>query len=184
MMCSSSPKATARMLVRISFGLSLLFVGMTHYMDFDSYSLMVSDGLGPLAMLGTVWSYVMPALMIVGGALFVIGVFRSVAVWTSGIALASIPAGMLLKPVLSGVGLDETMPPALTAFVWLLVFLMVAKDSCGGMMGCGSACASGCGAGCGCGKPGCNCPAPGSKMSAPAPAAKAPVKKPTVKKSV
>lgn len=115
------------MIIRVFFGLSLLFMGLTNYMDFESFSIIVSDAMGPLGILGTVWSYVYPALLILGGALFVIGRFSSVAVWTVGIALGSVPAGMLLKPILSGIALDDMLPIANTAFIWILVYLMAVK---------------------------------------------------------
>jgi hypothetical protein len=143
--CLSEPKGVASLLIRASFGLSVLFVGLTHYMDFDSFSLMASDGLGVFSMLGTLWSFIYPALLIVGGALFVIGYFRIVATWAVGIALGSVPAGMLLKPILSGVALDEMMPPANTAFIWLIVFAIVVMADC-----CGSGGGCGCGGSCGC----------------------------------
>lgn len=100
---------------------------------------MASDGLGPLEFIGTIWSYILPALMIVGGALFAIGMYYEVAAWAAGVALGSIPVGMLLKPVLSGVALPDMMPAAINAFVWLLVYCFVVKScSC-----CGSNCGSG-----------------------------------------
>ena len=157
--------------VRVSFGLSLLFVGLTHYMDMGSFTIMVSDGLGPLGLLGTIWSYIYPALLIVGGVLTAFGKYPFVAIPVVGLALASIPAGMLLKPVLSGVGLDETMPPAINAFIWILVFIHVLRAWKGGAdCGCGTA------ANCACPAPGAVAPAPLKKAASgmkPAPAKKA-----------
>tara|TARA_Y100000310_G_C20501384_1_gene724175 strand:+ start:437 stop:814 length:378 start_codon:yes stop_codon:yes gene_type:complete len=119
--------------LRLGFGVSLLLVGIAHYMTLDMFMDMVSMGLGPLTFVGTIWAYVLPALMIVGGALFTIGMYRNIAAWTSGVALASIPVGMLLKPVLSGVPLPDVMPAAINAFIWLLVYVAVVK-----FCGCGS----------------------------------------------
>lgn len=121
------PKCIAALLLRVSFGLSLLFVGLVHYMTFTAFSGMVSENLGVLSILGTIWAYILPGLMIVGGALFVIGLFPEIAAWTAGIALASIPAGMLLQSVLTAVPL--AMNEAVNAFIWLLVFFFVAKSS-------------------------------------------------------
>jgi uncharacterized membrane protein YphA (DoxX/SURF4 family) len=128
------PKCIAACVVRVSFGLSLLFVGLVHYMNFTAFKGMVSEDLAALTLFGTLWAYILPALMIVGGALLVIGMFLDVAAWTAGIALASIPAGMLLKSVLSGVSLATTMPSANDALLWLLIFFFVVKSSscCGG----------------------------------------------------
>jgi len=98
------------------------------------FSGMVSDGLGALTILGTIWAYVLPALMIVGGALFAVGMYYDVASWVTGLALGSIPVGMLLKPVLSGVALPDVMPMAINAFIWIIVYVMVVKlcTCCGG----------------------------------------------------
>ena len=124
---SHSPKHVARMLLRWSFSLSLIFVGLTHYMQIGSFSVMVSDGLGPLGSLGLAWSYILPGLLIIGGVLLLIGRYMDIGVWATGIALGSIPAGMLLKPLMTGMSLDDTMPPAIQAFIWLIVFMYAVK---------------------------------------------------------
>ena len=145
MMCCDfkNPKDAMKLIVRVSFGLSLLLVGISHYMTFDMFTGMVTDGLGALTILGTLWAYVLPALMIVGGALFAIGMFTEVAAWSAGIALGSIPVGMLLKPVLGAVPLPDMMPAAINALVWLLVYIFVVKFSC--CCGCGGAQGGQCG---------------------------------------
>lgn len=124
-----NPKSVAATALRISFGLSLLFIGIAHYMRLQGLVSMM-DGLGPLTVVGQLWAYVLPALMIVGGALFVVGMYMEVAALTTGIALGSIPAGMMLQPVLSPVGIADMMPATINAFIWLLVFVMVVKTSC------------------------------------------------------
>lgn len=188
----SSPKKVAKMLMRISLGLSLVFVGLAHYMNLDGLMLMVKDGLGPLEQLGAMWAYVLPGLMILGGGLMIFRRFSLLGAWFAGIALASIPAGMLAKTVLTGIGLEETMPPALNAFIWIIVLVNVLPcsvtewGSCGGGM-----CTPGCAPGCTCGKGNCACGTGGAcpgcgtvpcscgKKAAPVPAAKpasAPVK--------
>lgn len=127
-----------KMVLTVSFGLSLLLVGVAHYMTIADFAVMVSGGLGALTMLGTLWAYILPALMIVGGALYVVGMYKHIAAWASGIALGSIPVGMLLKSVLGGVALGEVMPFAINAFVWLIVYVFVVKmTSC-----CGGSCSS------------------------------------------
>lgn len=142
-----SPKCIAGLLVRISFGLSLTFVGVVHYMNIASFTVMASDGLGQLAPLGMLWAYILPGLMIIGGVLFVIGMYMDIGAWAAGLALGSIPAGMLLKSITGGVSLGDTMPAAINGLIWLLVFLWVVK--------CASCCGKGmsmCGSGdCGCG---------------------------------
>ena len=88
------------------------------------------DSLGALSVLGTLWAFVLPGLMIVGGALFALGMYHQVAAWCAGLALASIPAGMLIKPLLSAVALPDVMPAAINAFIWLIVFMLVVKCCC------------------------------------------------------
>ena len=128
MSCNTKdPKCAAKLALRVSFGLSLLLVGVAHYMNLEMFEGMVADGLGSLTFLGTIWAYILPALQIVGGALFAVGMYYEIASWTTGIALGSIPVGMLLKPVLSGVALPDMMPAAINAFIWMLVYVMVVK---------------------------------------------------------
>lgn len=159
-----SPKHASRMIARVSFGLALLFIGIAHYRDISGYVTMVSSNLGPIEMLGTIWGYILPALMIIGGALFTIGMFPAVAVWTAGIAIGSIPAGMMLKTALStNASLGDSMAGAVTAFTWLIVFLLVSKSfSCGCASSCGQGGACGCGGDCKCGDS-CACGKEGSK---------------------
>jgi hypothetical protein len=133
----NDPKTAAKLVLRLSFGLSLLLVGITHYMNFEMFMAMTSEGLGPLTMLGTIWAYILPALQIVGGALFAVGMYYKIAAWSAGVALASIPVGMLLKPVLSAAALPDMMPAAVNAFIWLIVYALVVKMcTCCGAGGC------------------------------------------------
>lgn len=127
------PVGIIALVSRVSIGFSLLCVGLVHYMTFTSFLGMVTEDLGywPVTALGTVWAYVLPALMIVGGALLVLGMFEDIAVWAASLAIGSIPAGMLLKSVLSGVPLSTTMPPAINALFWLVALILVVKlQSC------------------------------------------------------
>lgn len=117
------------MTLRISFGVSLLLVGLTHYMTMTPFKAMVMEGLGPLEPLGALWALLLPGLMIIGGALMAVGMYMEVAAWASGLALGSIPVGMLLKPVVGGVALPDVMPAAINAFLWLIVFVLVVKCS-------------------------------------------------------
>lgn len=126
----TEPKAVASWLLRLGFGLSLLFVGIDHYQEIQGFAPMVAQGLGPLEPLGLLWGYIFPGLMVVGGALFVIGTNLDIATWTAGIALASIPAGLALKALLGGVALPDVMPGAINAFIWLLVYFFAVKCCC------------------------------------------------------
>ena len=73
MNCPTSPKCIAKLLLRVSFGAALLLVGVTHLQNLDGFKGMVSGDLGRLAPLGTLWAYIYPLLMIVGGGLIVAG---------------------------------------------------------------------------------------------------------------
>lgn len=123
------PLCIVASVARISLGLSLLFVGLVLYMNFTSSSAMMSEDLAFLSFLGSLWAYILPALMIIGGSLFALGMFRDVAVWAASIAIGSIPVGMLLKSVLSGLPLTATMPMTIDAFVWLIALVVVIKVS-------------------------------------------------------
>jgi len=120
----------ASLLLRLGFGISLLLVGLIHYMTFEPFKGMTAEGLGALEPLGTLWAFILPALMIVGGALLAIGKYKDIGAWCAGIALGSIPVGMLLKPVLSGVALPDVMPAAINAFIWLIVYALVVQCCC------------------------------------------------------
>ena len=125
--CPREPKAILAMVLRVSFGLSILFIGIAHYRTLPLFVTMVSDGLGSLSALGTLWAYILPALLIVGGGLLAINMYHEIAVWCGAIALGSIPAGVFLKPLLSEFALLDAMPAAMNAFIWILVFVAVVK---------------------------------------------------------
>lgn len=129
MSCSTPTEArcASTIVVRTSFGLALLFVGLIHYMTILSFVHTVSDGLGPLTVFGKAWAYVLPALFVAGGTLFALGMYLEWAAWIAGIGLGSIPVGVLLKPIMSGVPLAQAMPSAVNAFVWLTVYLLVVR---------------------------------------------------------
>ncbi|MBM3230732.1 hypothetical protein FJZ28_00210 [Candidatus Peregrinibacteria bacterium] len=134
-----NPKSVAALLLRVTFGLSLLFVGISHYMRLQGLVSMM-DGLGPLTVVGQIWAYILPALMIVGGALFAIGMYLQIGTWAAGVALASIPAGMMLQPVLSPVGIADMMGATINAFIWLIVFALVVRTSCCSCGDCSGKC--------------------------------------------
>ena len=122
----SEPKAIAAAIVRVSFGLSLMFVGLAHFADIQSFSIVVGDGLEALWFLPTIWAYLQPALMVFGGALFVIDRFQALGTWAAGVALAVIPAGMLFKTIF-GLDLADMMAAAINAWIWLIIYLFVVK---------------------------------------------------------
>ena len=126
----NSPKCIAKLCVRIGFGVALALFGIAHLRTMDGFRVMVSDGLGPLAGLGTLWAYILPLLQIGGGVLLVANYRLDIAAWCAGIALASIAIGMPLKAVIGGVPLGEVAPAVNTTLLWLLVYLFVVKGLC------------------------------------------------------
>jgi len=185
------------MLVRIGFGLSLLFTGIAEYRDPTGFADSVGQGLGYswLESLGTMWGYVLPLLFILGGLSLIFKVLPAIGTWITGLALISIPAGLMLKAAASGVSLGDTMPPAMNAFIWIIVFMYATKGMKRGC-GCGCGCCNGGACNCGdggvcpmCGKNPCVCDAKKSSMpmksamsSAPSAAMKSPAKKAPAKK--
>ncbi len=123
----SNPVVVAKHVIRIGFGVSLALVGIAHYMDAATFAEAVGRGLGVLEQAGMVWGYVLPGLMIVGGVLIALGFFPAVGSLVAGVALVSIPAGLMLKSVLSGISLNDTMPPAMNAIVWLLYYVAAVR---------------------------------------------------------
>lgn len=198
-MCSSYDhnKWISRQLVRVGFGLSLLFVGIAHYRDAENFALSVGNGLGYewLVSMGTMWGYVLPFLFIVGGLSFTLNLFTKVGIWATGLSIASIPAGLMLKSVVSGMSLGDTMPPAMNAFIWLIIFMYAVKGTrkscCDDFDWCGDCCDGDgncecdfCGNCDMCGNDPCACEAVKPvKAAAPKKASKAAAKKPAAKKT-
>jgi hypothetical protein len=171
MQYSQHPMTVAKPVMRIGFGVALALVGIAHYMDAATFAEAVGRGLGSeyLEQAGTVWGYLLPGLLIVGGVLIALGVFPSVGALVAGVALVSIPVGLMLKSVLSGISLNDTMPPAMNAIVWLLFYVAAIRAFDGHCSCCLP-------------MPGSSKPVPMKAPVAPAPkpvmVAKAPAKKP------
>lgn len=118
------------MVLRVGFGLALLLMGVAHYAQINTYVGFVSGDLGALEPLGKLWAYVLPALLIAGGASFILGLYTAYGSVCIAVALASIPAGLILKTVLSGKPTD--MQGVMSAFLWMLVFFPIMKKAdCG-----------------------------------------------------
>jgi uncharacterized membrane protein YphA (DoxX/SURF4 family) len=132
---SSHPTSVAKLVVRIGFGIALALVGVAHYLDAATFAEAVGRGLGSLEPVGMAWGYLLPGLMIVGGVLIALGFMPAVGAFVAGVALVSIPAGLMLKSVLSGLSLNDTMPPAMNAIVWILFYVAAVRG-----FGCQGAC--------------------------------------------
>jgi hypothetical protein len=198
------PKGAAKSLTRIGFGLTLLFMGIANYLKMDSFMSLMSEGFTgtPLEFLGPVMTYILPALMILGGFLFTIGVFMTIGTWAAGLSVILFPVLMMLKAVVSpDIEPTSVMPFVVYGIAWIVLFKMVAKGHCGcGPKACGGACGGACATGtcpgcghmpCDCGKKDMDAPvkaaaAAPTKVWSPAKAApvkSAPAKKPVAKKA-
>ena len=102
----------------------MVLIGISAFRVFAPFVANVTDGLGWLSFLGTIWSYLLPALLIFGGGLLAVGRYSFVAAWTGGIALASVPVGLLLKTIMSGLPLPDMLNVATPALVWLVIFYL------------------------------------------------------------
>ena len=100
----------------------MMFSGISEYRDFAPFVANMTDGLGFLSFLGTIWAYILPALLVFGGGLLAVGRYSSVVAWTGGVALASVPVGLLLKTVVTGLPLPDMLNTATPALVWLVIF--------------------------------------------------------------
>gem|GEM_PF-889485 len=143
--CDWTPRCMAKLVTRVFFGLALILIGIEHYQSFfaptadglsfvpvNAFSTLVSENLGVFTPLGTMWAYILPGLFIVGGLLFMVQMFPILASLLIGIAFGSIGAGVLLKSVIGGADLSQTMSAASNAFIWLTVFLIACSGrSCG-----------------------------------------------------
>lgn len=129
----------AKSVVRVGFGLAIALVGVAHYMDAHTFAEAVGRGLEYpwLENVGMVWGYLLPGLMIVGGVLIAIGYMPAVGSLVAGVALVSIPVGLMLKSVLSGLSLNDTMPPAMNAIVWVLFYVAAVRGLHGPHCDCG-----------------------------------------------
>lgn len=125
-----SPSDVACLLIRVSFGLSLMFIAIAHIIDHASFTLSVGDGFEGFVFLSFpafLWSYAHPALLLFGGSLLVINKFPVLAAWSAGLPLAMIPAGMLSKAIFA-LDLNDLMPSAINTWIWILVYVYVVKN--------------------------------------------------------
>lgn len=117
----SAPEVVNLML-RIALGITMMMMGISAYRDLAPFLANVTDGLEWASSAGTVWGFFLPALFLFGGGMLVIGRYSFVTAWVGGIALASIPAGILLKTIIGGLPLPDMLSASYPAIVWLLAF--------------------------------------------------------------
>lgn len=117
-----SASFVSHLCLRLSLGLSLLFIGASLYRDFAPFWGNITLGLERLQLLGTIWAYVLPALLIFSGGMLIVGRYSFITAWTAGIGLGSIPVGMSLKVLMSNFPLPEVVDFVSPMFIWMLVY--------------------------------------------------------------
>lgn len=119
-----SVSQTSNLVLRITMGLTMVLIGISAYRDFAPFVANVTDGLSVLSAFGTVWSYLLPALLIFGGGMLAIGRYSYIAALSGGVALGSVPIGLMLKNIMSGAPLPDMMGAAYPTIVWLIAFYL------------------------------------------------------------
>ncbi len=146
-------------LPHVGFGLVLVGIGVNHYRHLGDFVAMSGGVFASVPAIGTVaglLSYLFPALLIIGGALFASRQCRCLSKVFIVAALSGIMGWGGLALMLGDATAGSAVMPAIqTAFVFLITYWVIKKMSC-----CGKSCAPGMGSGaaCVCGKGGaCTC---------------------------
>lgn len=111
-------------MLRVPLGLVMVMIGVSAYRDFAPFVANVTDGLGWASSVGHVWAYLLPALLIFGGGMLVVGRYSYVAALTGGLALGTVPVGLILKNIISGVPLPDMMMASYPTIVWMIAFYL------------------------------------------------------------
>ena len=119
-----STSDVSSLVLRIPLGLTMVMIGISAYRDFAPFVANVTEGLAWASAFGTVWAFLLPALLIFGGGMLAVGRYSYIAGLTGGAALGSIPLGLILKNVLSGVPLPDMMAAAYPSIVWMVAFYL------------------------------------------------------------
>jgi len=119
-----STSETSSFVLRVSVGITMVLIGISAYRDFAPFVANVTDGLGFISSLATVWAFLLPALLIFGGGLLAIGRYGYIAALTGGLALASVPVGLMLKNTITGIPLPDMMVAAYPSMVWIIAFYL------------------------------------------------------------
>jgi hypothetical protein len=110
------------LMLRIALGLTMMMMGISAYRDLAPFMANVTEGLEWASSIGTVWGYFLPAFLLFGGGMLLIGRYSYVTAWVGGIALASVPAGILLKTIIGGLPLPDMLAASYPSIVWLFAF--------------------------------------------------------------
>lgn len=119
-----STSDVSSLVLRIPLGICMVMIGTSAYRDLAPFLASVTDGLGWASAFGTVWGFILPALLIFGGGMLAIGRYSYVAALTGGLALGSIPVGLILKNIITGIPLPDMMAASYPAIVWLVAFYL------------------------------------------------------------
>lgn len=119
-----SVSITSNLVLRLPLGLAMVMIGASAYRDFAPFVANVTDGLGWAYSLGYVWAFILPALMIFGGGLLAVRRYSYVAALTGGVALGSVPVGLVLKNIITGVPLPDMMSASYPTIVWMIAFYL------------------------------------------------------------
>lgn len=117
-----SASFVSHLCLRVSLGLSLLLIGISLYRDFAPFWGNVTVGLGNAQIIGSMWAYILPALLIFSGGMLIIGRYSFITAWSAGLGLGSIPVGMSLKTLMSNFPLPEVIEFVSPMFIWMLVY--------------------------------------------------------------
>ncbi len=119
-----STSAVSNLVLRIAVGLPMILIGMAEYRDFAPFVANVTDGLGALELLGTIYGHFLPALFIFGGGMLMVGRYQYITAWVGGAALGVIPAGLLLKTLMTGIPLPDMIAACFPPLIWLVAFYL------------------------------------------------------------
>ncbi len=119
-----SASETSNLVLRVPLGVSMVMIGASAYRDFAPFVANVTDGLGWASSFGYVWAFILPALLLFGGGMLAIGRYSYVAALTGGVALGSVPMGLILKNIVTGIPLPDMMSASYPTIVWMMAFYL------------------------------------------------------------
>lgn len=119
-----SAAETSNLVLRVPLGISMVMIGASAYRDFAPFVANVTDGLGWASSFGYVWAFILPALLLFGGGMLAIGRYSYVAALTGGVALGSVPMGLILKNIVTGIPLPDMLSASYPTIVWMMAFYL------------------------------------------------------------
>ncbi len=119
-----STSQVSSLFLRVPLGLTMMMIGTSAYRDLAPFIANLTDGLGWASSVGYVWAFILPGLLIFGGGMLAVGRYSYIAAITGGLALASLPIGLILKNIITGVPLPDMMAASYPVIVWLVAFYL------------------------------------------------------------